>query len=129
MTTPSTQNATKSVRVSEAVHARLQRIVDTTSVSTVGEAVAFLLDPNTLRIPLSPEQRVRWTECAKHNGMPVTEFVKARVEGAMFYGADPGALRNIHDMVLALVKAQNIVPRQLSTPGSHHQVIAEPRHP
>jgi len=123
MTTPSTQNATKSIRVTADVHARLQRIVDTTGCQTHSDAVSLLLDPNMIRIPVSPEQRARWTEFAKSNGMAVVDFVKARVEGAIFYGADPGALRRIHDMVFALTRAAGIMPKQ-STPGADRQVIS-----
>lgn len=112
MTTPSTQNATKSIRVTADVHARLQRIVDTTGCQTHSDAVAFLLHPGTLRVPLTPEQLARWTDFARQNGMAVADFVKARVEGAIQYGADPGALRRIHDMVYSLTRAAGILPQQ-----------------
>jgi hypothetical protein len=123
MTTPSTQNATKSIRVTADVHARLQKIVDTTGCQTHSDAVAFLLDPNTVRVHVTPEQRARWAGFAKSNGMTLVDFVRARVEGAIFYGADPGALRRIHDMVYALTKAAGIMPQQ-STPNADHQVIS-----
>lgn len=123
MTTPSTQNATKSIRVTADVHARLQKIVDTTECQTHSDAVALLLDPNTVRIPVTSQQRARWTKFAHENGMKLGDFVRARVEGAIFYGADPGALRRIHDMVFALTRAAGIVPQQ-STPGADRQVIS-----
>lgn len=110
--TPSTQNATKSIRVTADVHARLQKIVDNTSCTTHSDAVALLLDPNTVRVHLEPKQLARWKDFAAQNGMKVADFVKARVEGAIQYGADPGALRRIHDMVFSLTRAAGILPQQ-----------------
>lgn len=121
MGTPSTQDATKSVRVSAELHARLSRLADGLG-GTMGDAIEWLLAPGMVRVPCTPEQKERWAAAAKANGMPVSEFVTARVEGALQYGADPGALRRIHDMTLALVKAAGIIPNP-STPGADEQVI------
>lgn len=125
MDTPSTQNATKSIRVSPEIHARLQKIVDTTGATSHNDAIALLMSPQTLRIPLSPQQHHRWTECARLNGQTIAEFIAARVEAAVLHGADPGALRRIHDMVYALTRAAGIVPQQ-STPSAEKQVITGP---
>jgi hypothetical protein len=124
MSSPPTQNAVKSIRVTPDVHARLQAIVDRTGCATHSDAVALLLEPTTLRITLTETQRRRWLETARANGQNIAEFVTARVEAAIMYGADPGALRRVHDMVYSLTRAAGIVPQQGSTPGADRQVIS-----
>ena len=126
MTEPSTPVATKSIRVTADVHARLQRIVDTTGCQTHSDAVSLLMSKNTVRCFLEAEQHARWEEAAKAVGVTLSDFVKARVEAALQYGADPGAGRRVHDMTYALCRAAGINPRQLSTPGADQQVIHAP---
>lgn len=122
-TEPSQAQESKSIRVDPEVHKRLQRIVDTTGCKSLSDAVAFLLDPTVVHVNVTREQRQKWDAYASENGMRTSEFVIARVEAACQYGVDPGAVRRIHDMVYALTKAAGIIPEQLSTPGSHRQVI------
>jgi predicted transcriptional regulator len=125
MATPTTQAATKTVRIPPELHARLDKLAVHLNGS-MADAIAWLFDPGMVRISVSPEQGKRWRDAAAANGMPVNEFVSARVEAAIQYGADPGALRRVHDIVYALAKAQGVIPRQLSTPGADEQVIHAP---
>lgn len=121
---PAAQSASKSVRVPPELHARLDRLASHLN-GTMADAVAWLMDPNMVRIAVSAERGRRWKEAANANGMTVADFIIARVEAAIEYGADPGALRRIHDMVHALVKAHDIIPQQ-STPGADRQTISVP---
>jgi hypothetical protein len=129
MSEPNTESSqsqgTRNIRVSPEVHSRLQSIVETTGCQSLSDAVAFLLSPTIVHVNVTREQRQRWDAYAHENGMRTSEFVIARVEAALQYGADPGALRRIHDMVHSLTSAAGIVPRQQSTPGSHRQVISD----
>jgi predicted transcriptional regulator len=124
MATPPTQAATKTVRIPPELHARLDKLAVHINGS-MADAIAWLFAPDMVRINVSPEQGERWRGAAAANGMPVHEFVTARVEAAIQYGADPGALRRVHDMVHALVRAQGIIPNP-STPGADEQVIHAP---
>lgn len=123
MATPSTDDGTKSVRVSPEVHARLQNIVDTTGCKTLSEAIALLLTPQVVRIAVSPEQRERWEEAAKLNGVPLGQFVSTRVEAAIEYGADPGALRRIHDLVHAMARRAGVIEQHPRPRPGDGQVI------
>lgn len=129
MSTPDSQNAIKTVRVSESVHARLQNIVDTTGCSTHNEAISLLLSTKTVHVHLSERQRERWEAAAADSGMTLNNFVASRVEAAMAFGVDPGSLRRIHDMTYALCRAAGIQPQQLSTPGSRRQIVTAPVEP
>lgn len=129
MDTPPTENATKTVRVSESVHARLQNLIDTTGCTTHNDAISLLMTNQTLRLVLGKEQRARWDAYAKEAGQPLPEFVISRVEAAIGFGVDPGALRRIHDMTYALCRAAGINPQQLSTPGARRQIVTAPVEP
>lgn len=123
MGTPSnTPGATKNLRVTPEVHARLSRLANELN-GTLDDAIRFLFDKESVRIRLRAEQEQRWRAAAKANGQSVPEFVITRVEAALQYGADPGALRRIHDMCHALTKAAGVIPQQ-STPGADAQIIS-----
>jgi hypothetical protein len=124
MDTPPTRETTKSVRLTPEVHARLSRVADGLN-GTMNDAIAWLLDPNTLRIRLTEDQKKRWAEAAGGNGIELYDFVVYRVEASLHYGADPGVIRRIHDMTLALTRAHNIIPNP-STPGAARQVVTAP---
>lgn len=124
-TEPSQPQESRNIRVAPDVHERLQNIVNTTGCKSLSDAVAFLLDPSVVRVAVPAEQRKRWDAYARENGMTTSSFVIARVEAALQYGADPGALRRIHDMVYSLTAGAGIIPQQQSTPGSHRQVISD----
>lgn len=129
MSTPSTpdgnadeQPSTKSIRVSPEIHAKLQGLAGGVG-GTMADAIAWLLSPSMVRVTIPPEQRARWDAAAKESGMRTSEFVISRVEAALHFGADPGALRRIHDMTYALCRAAGINPRQMSAPGADRQVV------
>lgn len=121
MATPSTPDDSKSIRVTGDVHARLLRLSEGLNGASMNDTIAWLLSPSMVRISLTPEQRERWTASAKANGMDLGTFAMARVEGALQLGADPGALRRIHDMVHALTKAAGIIPP--ARPDTNRSVI------
>jgi predicted transcriptional regulator len=123
MSTPSNEAATKTVRVPPQLHARLDRLA-THLNGSMADAIAWLLSPDMVRINLSPERGRAWRDAAAANGMNVGEFVTARVEAAIQFGADPGVLRRIHDNTAALVKAAGIIPQQ-STPGAERQIVVD----
>jgi predicted DNA-binding protein len=123
----STRETTKSIRVPPEIHARLQGLAGGLN-GTMADAIAWLLSPSMVRVTLPLEQRERWDAAAKESGMRTSEFVVARVEAALHFGADHGAVRRIHDMTYALCRAAGINPRQLSAPGADRQVIhVDPR--
>lgn len=129
MGTPTKQPANHTVRVTAEVHAKLTKLAAHLN-GTVGDAVEWTLQPGVLRIALGDLRKQRWSEAAAANGMQLPEFVSARVEAAIQYGADPGGLRRTHDLVLALCKAQGVIPPQ-TPPGADRQVVTEapPRRP
>lgn len=122
MATPSTQDDSKSIRVTPDVHERLQRLSGTLHNASMSDTIAWLLSPGMVRVPLTPEQLKRWTYAAHGNGQKIGDFIIGRVESALMYGSDPGTLRRLHDLVHALCKAQGIIPP--ATPGADRQTIS-----
>ncbi len=123
MGTPSTQPADRTIRVNAQTHAKLAKLAAHLN-GTMAEAVEWHLQPGILRIALGDQRKQRWAEAAAANGMSLAEFVNARVEAAIQYGADPGGLRRVHDLVLALCKAQGVIP-PATPPGADRQVVTE----
>lgn len=123
MSTPSTQGDTKSVRITPEIHERLQRLSAGLHGANMNDTIAWLLSPSMVRISLTPEQLELWKKSAAATGQDVSNFVIARVEAALMYGADPGALRRVHDMVYSLTRAAGIIP-QAAGPGADRQVIS-----
>lgn len=123
MSTPSTQGDTKSIRVSPEIHERLQRLSVGLNNANMNATIAWLLSPSMVRINLTPEQLQRWKASAQATGQNVSTFVESRVEAALMYGADPGTLRRVHDMVYSLTRAAGIIP-QAADPGRDQSVIS-----
>lgn len=123
MSTPSTQGDTKSIRVTPEIHERLQRLSAGLHNANMNDTIAWLLSPSMVRISLTPEQLEVWKKSAAATGQDVSNFVIARVEAALMYGADPGALRRVHDMVYSLTRVAGIVP-QAAGPGLDRSVIS-----
>lgn len=99
----------KTLKVSPEVHRKIHTIAAKLETSADG-AIASLLDSSTVRVPVSEQQRERWTEAAESVGVPVEEFVKLRVEAALQYTGDPAALRTIYDHVFAIAYHHGITP-------------------
>lgn len=109
MSTPN--DNTKSVRISPELHARLATLQDSLpGCTTMARAIEFLMSPACVRVAVTPAQHSRWRAVAQSYGQNVGDFITARVEAAITYGADAGALRRVHDMVYALTKAAGIAP-------------------
>lgn len=124
---PSTGKRGKNIRVSDEVHARIQRLAAELNCSH-NAAIAFLLSSDFVRVPVSADKRRRWKAAADAAGQYLGEFITSRVDAAIIAGADPGVLRRVHDMVYALTRAAGITPRQyLPTPGAAQQVVSETR--
>jgi hypothetical protein len=123
MSTPPTQGDYKSVRVSPEIHERLQRLSAGLNNANMNDTIAWLLSPSMVRVNLTPEQLERWKRSAQATGQNINAFVESRVEAALMYGADPGTLRRVHDMVYSLTRVAGIIP-QAAGPGRDEQVIS-----
>lgn len=104
-----TEPPTKTVRVSTQTHAALHRLADDLN-GTAEDALQHLMGATTVRIPVSDAQRARWTQAAEAAGMPLSEFVAARVESAVQFGCDQKLVRQIHQMCLSLVRHTGAPP-------------------
>lgn len=123
MSTPTTQDAEKSVRVTADVHARLQRLSTGLHNASMNDTIDWLLNPGMVRLSLTEAQRERWKQAAADNGMDVANFAVARVEAALMYGADPGVLRRLYDVTHQIARIAGIDPVVLDR--SARQVITE----
>lgn len=124
---PSTGKRGKNIRVSDEVHARIQRLAAELNCSH-NAAIAFMLSSDFVRVPVDADKRRRWKAAADAAGQYLGEFIAARVDCAIQTGADPGVLRRVHDMVYALTRAAGVMPRQyLPTPGAAQQVVSDTR--
>ena len=93
----------KSLRVRAETHARILALAAETG-ATVDETLARLLGDGVVHVPVSTVMQQRWTEVAEANGMPLPEFVRARVEGSFLYGGDAIGLKVIHKEVTDLAR-------------------------
>lgn len=117
------------VRVTPETHAELTRIAGHIN-GTEADAVAFVVQPNIVRVCLAPDQRKRWMQYAKGNGQSLQDWIMTRVEAAILHGVDPGIHRRVHDMVTALVRAAGIIPTQTHAPTDRQIITDEtPRRP
>lgn len=110
MATPPTQDAVKSIRVTEDVHARLLRLSAGMHGASMNDVIDWLLSPSMVRVALTEQQKDRWRQAASGLGMDIPNFVIARVESAIAHGADPLALKRIFDICYALARQSGIVP-------------------
>lgn len=97
-----TEPPTKTIRVSAQTHMAVHRLADDLK-GTAEDALQHLMGATTVRIPVSEGQRIRWAQAAEAAGMPLEEFVAARVESAVQFGCDQQLVRQIHQMCMALV--------------------------
>lgn len=100
MTTPDDR---KTIKISAARHAKLIELAEGTR-STVDDVLGMLVGPDTLLVQLSEQQRARWMHAARQGGMSLEEFVKARVEAALQYDADPTALYVINKNITEVLR-------------------------
>jgi hypothetical protein len=92
MATPTTNTSSKTVRVSEQNHARLNALASRLN-GTVDDAVDWLFQrENLVRVQVSTAQRERWQIQATAAGMPLEQFIAACTESAVMYGLDRGAM-------------------------------------
>lgn len=100
MTTPPDR---KSLKVSPDVHSRVHQLATELGASAQ-EAIRLLVDPSTVRLPLSTQQHERWTAYAQAAGIPLAEWITHRVEAAIQYGTDQGTMAEVLRHVRTLVK-------------------------
>lgn len=104
----------KSLKVSTGVHSAVHRLA-TELGANADEAIRLLVDPSTVRLPLSTAQHERWTAYADANGIPLAEWITQRVEAAIQFGTDQGTMALVLDHVRALARHAGVEVRR-STP-------------
>lgn len=103
--------ARRSVKLSTPVHSAVHRLA-TELGKSADAAVQMLLDPSTVRLPLSTTQHERWTSYADAAGVSLAEWITLRVEAAIQYGSDPGTMHLVLDHVRALALHAEIQVRR-----------------
>ena len=93
--------ARKTFKVSTDVHSRVHQLATDLGASA-DEAIRLLVDPSTVRLPLSTAQHERWTAYAEAAGIPLAEWITHRVEAAIQYGTDQGTMAVVLQHVRAL---------------------------
>lgn len=83
----------KSVKVSAITHERIHNLAADLNGSA-DDAIRWLLNPDSVRIVVTPQQRERWKHEASATGEPLGVWVASRVEAAIQYGADPCTIAN-----------------------------------
>ncbi len=100
----------KSVKVSTEVHSRVHQLA-TELGANADEAIRLLVDPSTVRLPLSPEQHARWTAYADASGIPLATWIEHRIEAAIQYGTDQGTMAEVLKHTRLLVARTAPKPR------------------
>ena len=95
----------KSLKVSPDVHSRVHQLATELGASAQG-AIQILMDPSTVRLPLSTTQHERWTRYADAAGIPLAEWITHRVEAAIQYGTDQGTMAEVLRIVRTLAAAR-----------------------
>ena len=103
----------QSIKVSPEIHRQIHELAARQGTTAAG-AIALLLGPGTVRVPVSEVERNRWTTAAQAAGLSVDEWVKLRVEAALTLGSDPGMfarnLERIGHNVDIIARALSIAP-------------------
>jgi hypothetical protein len=99
----------KSIKVSPETH-RLIHDLAAEMGGSADTALAHLLATSTVRVPLTPHQYDRWKAKASETGVDVAEFVRNRIEAALLYGTDPGAIGLMYRNIEALCVSAGIKP-------------------
>jgi len=84
----------KSLKVSPDVHLAVHQLATQLGASAQ-EAIRLLVDPSTVRLPLSTEQHERWTSYAEASGVPLDQWITYRIEAAIQYGTDQGTMAEV----------------------------------
>lgn len=103
--------ARRSVKLSTPVHSAVHQLA-TQLGKSADEAVRLLVDPSTVRLPLSTTQHQRWTSYADAAGVPLADWITQRIEAAIQYGSDPGTMHLVLDHVRALALHHDIEVRR-----------------
>jgi hypothetical protein len=101
----------KTIKVSAATHRQIHDLANRLGGSA-DDALAQILSPYTVRIPLTPAQYDRWTQGARAAGVSLDQFAQLRVEAALMFGTDPGAIGLMYRNIAALCTAAGITPAQ-----------------
>lgn len=99
----------RSLKVSTGVHSAVHQLATQLGASA-DEAIRLLVDPSTVRLPLSTTQHERWTAYADAAGIPLAAWIEQRVEAAIQYGTDQGTMHAVLKHVRALTSAAGIDP-------------------
>lgn len=110
----STPDERKNIKVSAATHRAVYALAATGE--TADDVLSRILGPGALLLELSELQRERWAIAARAGGMSVEEFVKARVEAALTFDADPTGLYVIHRQLEELFRRLPAPPAPRSQP-------------
>lgn len=105
----------RSLKVSTPVHSAVHHLA-TQLGKSADEAIRLLVDPSTVRLPLSTTQHERWTAYAQASGIPLADWITQRVEAAIQYGSDPGTMHLVLKHVRALAEHAGLDPVPAKTP-------------
>lgn len=75
----------KSLKVSTPVHSAVHELAAQLGKSA-DDAIAALVDPSTVRLPLSPQQHQRWTAVSQAAGLSLTDWIIQQCEAGIRYG-------------------------------------------
>lgn len=110
----------KTFKVSTDVHSAVHRLATTLGASA-DEAIRLLVDPSTVRLPLSTEQHATWTRYADAAGIPLAEWITHRVEAAIQYGTDQGTMTEVLKGVrVLLARTAPSKPKPKPKPEENH---------
>jgi predicted HicB family RNase H-like nuclease len=86
-----TPPSTKTVRVSQETHQRLNDLAERRKCS-VDDVIQSLLAEDLVRVRVTPRQRERWQKAATESGVTLPVFVGHVTEAAVMYGTDRGTM-------------------------------------
>lgn len=107
----------KSVRIPRELHARLAALQDDLpGVNSIWQTIEFLMSKQCVRVAVTGGVRDRWQSVADMNGMNLGDWITARVEGSLLYGADRGSLELIYRLTREM-HHHLMGPEQMPNPG------------
>lgn len=98
----STPDERKNIKVSAATHRAVYG--QAAYGETADDVLSRIFGPDTVLLHLAERQRERWMAAAAAGGMSLEEFIKARVEAALTFDADPTGLYVIHRQLNDLLR-------------------------
>ena len=98
----------KTLRISRPQHEAFTEFQYENRCKSADAAMALLLNPAILRIPMPVEVMDRWRVAAAAAGFPLEQWVAQRVEGFLAIGAEPSEIRGALDELLDYHRAMQV---------------------